>query len=106
MVKRYQIVSNCLSDVRKAEIRTIDRLQLEVALYRLKLVLLAEEETLDEEGDAPEFAGLAEMGRRICSPERTSIEIQKFVMHLNEIKEKLLIRSGGDSPHPGDTRAR
>lgn len=96
MLKHYEIVSNCLLDVRNAGMRTTDRLQLEVALYRLKLVLLEEETLAGDCGDDPEFATMAEMARRICSPERTSIEVQKFIIHLNEVNEKILNRSGGD----------
>lgn len=94
MLKRYQILSNCLSELRKSDIRTIDRLQVEVALYSLKMVLLGEEELLRDPCDEPEFETIVQMGRSICTTERTTIEVQKFIMYLNEIKEMILIRSG------------
>jgi hypothetical protein len=106
MLKRYQILSNCLSELRKSDLRAIDRLQVEVALYSLKIVLLAEEELVRDPCDEREFETIIQFGRSICGPERTTIEVQKFIMYLNEIKEMILIRSGATGSLPADATAR
>ena len=106
MLKRHQIVSNCLLELRQSDMRALDRLQVEVALYSLKILLLAETELEREPCDEPEFESMARMCRRICGPERTSVEVQKFIMQLNEMRERTLIRSGANRPLPADAIAR
>ena|SRR6185369_14469597 len=92
MLTQYEILSMCLSELKKSHLPIIDKLKLEVQLIQAKRLLLDDEIGAKVKGvvsSEREFRGLYHEVKQLCSRDGESGEVGGLISHLQGIKENL-----------------
>jgi proline dehydrogenase len=88
MLKQYRILTSCLSELKKSDIQTMEKLKLEVQLIQAKRVLLeyeVEHRISGVEASEAEFHDLYDHIKKVCSSNCANDEIGRVASRLQKI---------------------
>src|SRR5690242_11925007 len=92
MLTQYEILVNCQSEVRGANLPDMDKFRLEVQLIECKRLLLShlfDEGWAGAVGIKEEFCTLHEHFERVCSSRQNDVGVSLLVTRLNDIMRQL-----------------